>query len=151
MTESPMRLMPRSRLGRSFKSSFGSELSDPFEAMMDRFFAIMLTLIGAAALGLLFIVVAHAHGVEQWIANQQLSDPELRTYCCGPSDCHQLSDGAVIETEDGYLVPVVQGQEFVAAKRALPFAPDGHYHACYRYDDPQHNTVRCLIVPPPSS
>jgi hypothetical protein len=119
--------------------------------MMDRFFAIMLTLIGAAALGLLFIVVAHAHGVEQWIADQQLSDPVLRTYCCGPSDCQQLSDGAVIETGDGYLVPVVQGQEFVAAKRALPFAPDGHYHACYRYDDAQHNTVRCLIVPPPSS
>jgi hypothetical protein len=91
--------------------------------MMDRFFAIMLTLIGAAALGLLFIVVAHAHGVEQWIADQQLSDPVLRTYCCGPSDCQQLSDGAVIETGDGYLVPVVQGQEFVAAKRALPFAP----------------------------
>jgi hypothetical protein len=119
--------------------------------MMDRFFAVMLTLIGEAALGLLFIVVAHAHGVEQWIANQQLSDPVLRTYCCGPSDCHQLSDGAVIETADGYLVPVMQGEEFVAAKRALPFAPDGHYHACYRYDDAQHDTVRCLIVPPPSS
>jgi hypothetical protein len=64
----------------------------------------MLTLIGAAALGLLFIVVAPAHGVEQWIADQQLSDPVLRTYCCGPSDCQQLSDGAVIETEGGYLV-----------------------------------------------
>jgi hypothetical protein len=50
-----------------------------------------------------------------------------------------------------WCVPVVQGREFVAAKRALPFAPDGHYHACYRYDDAQHNTVRCLIVPPPSS
>ena len=111
----------------------------------------MLTLIGAAALGLLFIVVAHAHDVEQWIADQQLSDPVLRTYCCSPSDCQQLSDGAVIETEGGYLVPVVQGREFVAANRALPFAPDGHYHACYRYDDARHNTVRCLIVPPPSS
>jgi hypothetical protein len=51
----------------------------------------MLTLIGAAALGLLFIVVAHAHGVGQWIADQQLSDPVLRTYWCGPSDCRQLS------------------------------------------------------------
>jgi hypothetical protein len=111
----------------------------------------LLALIGAAALGLLFIVVAHAHGVEQWIADQQLSDPVLRTYCCGPSDCHQLSDGAVTQTEGGYLVPVVQGREFVAAKRALPFAPDGHYHACYRYYDARHNTVRCLIVPPPSS
>jgi hypothetical protein len=120
-------------------------------AMMDRFFAIMFTLIGAAALAFLFIVVAYAHGVEQWIADQQLSDPVLRTYCCGPSDCQQLSNGTVIETEGGYLVPVVQGREFVAAKRALPFAPDGHYHACYRYDDAQHNTVRCLIVPPPSS
>jgi hypothetical protein len=38
----------------------------------------MLTLIGAAALGLLFVVVAHAHGVERWIADQQLSDPVFR-------------------------------------------------------------------------
>jgi hypothetical protein len=98
-------------------------------------------------------VSAYAHGNEQFIADQGMSDPVSKKGCCGPSDCYVLADGTVRLSKGGYWVPVgVHDPEFVPERRAMPFSPDGHFHVCYDLDESGPRAVRCLIVPPsPSS
>jgi len=99
----------------------------------------------------MLIGVAYAHEGEQWIADKQLNDPVSKQFCCGPRDCSRLDDDLVEIVNGGYRVGNMYGPpEFVPEQRALPFSPDGHYHACFA-PDPTKNHVRCFIVPPPPS
>jgi len=94
---------------------------------------------------------AWGHEGEQWISDKQLTDPVSRMWCCGPNDCSQLDEDAVEKVPGGYRVGNMYGPpEFVPEKRALPYSPDGHYHACFA-PDPAKDHVRCFIVPPPPS
>jgi len=107
-----------------------------------------------------FLVLAAlvlAHDAEQWIADKALTDPSSNQFCCGPSDCTVLPDDAVAEVKDGYQVTITPREigepalkQFVPYSRALPFAPDARYHACFRYQDGKKE-IRCFIVPPGQS
>ena len=111
---------------------------------------------------------ANGHDSEQWIANKALHDPVSGTFCCGPSDCRVLADNEVKEVKGGFQVNMhvskeyqttaIQGQyvisEFIPYARTLPFADDGHYHACVRWTNDDATllpNIRCFIVPPGSS
>jgi len=105
---------------------------------------------------LLWMPQARAHEGEQWIAEKSLSDPVSKQFCCGPLDCHQLKDGDVAEVSGGYRVFIDELHDavFVPYARALPVAPDGHFHACitWRYNErgaiTDERTLRCFIAPP---
>ena len=107
-------------------------------------------------LGMLVVSPAvHAHDAEQWIANKQLTDPVSKQFCCGPIDCNALEEGKVQEVEGGYSVSIDAWYgysgftEFVPYNRAMPFAPDGRFHACITRD--QKSKIRYFIVPPNGS
>lgn len=100
---------------------------------------------------LFFLGYAVGHEGEQWVADKQLNDPVSHEYCCGPSDCHTLPDNYVSEVRGGYKVIIDQDHDaiFIPYARALPFAPDGHYHICSAVTAREH--PRCFIVPSPPS
>jgi len=108
-------------------------------------------------IAILFSTPAWAHGPEQWIADKQLVDPVSHKFCCGPSDCHALSDGDVQEVVGGYSVKEDDdlAPEFIPYSRALPVAPDGRFHRCGMFAKswgyPGQHTTRCFITPPGSS
>ena len=105
---------------------------------------------------LLLTAVAYAHDTEQWIADKELHDPVTKYFCCGPLDCSALEDGAVKEVEGGFQVHVKSNarmgdvvDEMIPYQRAMPFSPDGHYHACISWDNETGKpNIRCFIIPP---
>ena len=116
----------------------------------------------------LLLTFAYAHDSEQWIANKQLHDPVSGTFCCGPSDCRALNDDEVSEVQGGFHVHMrvskqdettaIQGKdvidETIPYARTLPFADDGHYHACVRWINDGTKllpSIRCFITPPGST
>ena len=103
-----------------------------------------------AALMILLADLAQAHEGEQWINDKQLTDPATGQFCCGPLDCRILPDEAVEIVPGGYQVVIDSGTNFIPENRALPLAPDGHYHICVAKDD-QVEHVRCFITPPQAS
>jgi len=112
----------------------------------------LTTFVAACAL---FSYAAQAHDSEQWIANKKLVDPVSKTFCCGPADCRVLDDNDVKEVSGGFVVrvgtEVIDFTETVPYSRAMPFSPDGHYHACVGWEYPNIPKIRCFIVPPGSS
>ncbi len=97
---------------------------------------------------------AHAHDDEQWIAKKLLKDPISHSFCCGPADCRALADGDVKEVAGGFAVhmstypEMPDIDEVIPYSRAMPFAPDGRYHACLGWNYPNIPKIRCLVVPP---
>ncbi len=107
---------------------------------------------------ILVVGIAHAHDSEQWIADKKLADPVSRSFCCGPVDCQALDDGDVKEVAGGFAVRFKTGligigdvNETIPYSRAMPFAPDGRYHACLGWTYPNKPKIRCFITPPGSS
>ncbi len=100
---------------------------------------------------------AHAHDSEQWIAKKLLRDPISGQFCCGPADCRALEDGDVKEVTGGFAVhmstypEMPDIDEVIPYSRAMPFAPDGRYHACLGWNYPNIPKIRCLIIPPGST
>lgn len=104
---------------------------------------------------ILWVLPAYAHGPEQWIADNHLRDPKSKAFCCGPSDCHELGDGAVQEAPGGWIVKEENEitSENIPYERGLPVSPDGRFHRCgttLNAVDALHFyfQTRCFIVPP---
>ena len=100
---------------------------------------------------------AGAHGSEQWIADDKLTDAEGKT-CCGPTDCHRIDDDAI--TPAGDVVLIQERNE--SAQDAFPVnqiqyvSRDGLWHRCgYRTGNAKFDPdwrftekTKCLIGPP---
>jgi hypothetical protein len=122
-----------------------------------RAIALAFALTVFVAVCLLFAFAARAHDSEQWIADKHLRDPVSKGFCCGPTDCRVLDDNDVKEVSGGFLVHMktevtdTDLTEVVPYNRAMPFAPDGRYHACLGWTYPNIPKIRCFIIPPGSS
>ncbi len=105
---------------------------------------------------LLLAALILVHDEEGWIAKKQLKDPVSGSFCCGPVDCRVLDDGDVKEVNGGFAVHMktqvgTDLNEVIPYDRAMPFAPDGRYHACLGWTYPNKPKIRCFIIPPGST
>lgn len=96
-------------------------------------------------LALLSAFCALAHGPENWIAEEDLSNPVTGKWCCGPKDCQVVPSSAVREVPGGYVIQATPDApvEFVPENQVMPVAPDGQYHRCGSPYD-----IRCFFTPP---
>ena len=100
------------------------------------------TLTGLAAMAMVTLQLAYAHGPAEWIQRGGYKNA-LGELCCGERDCFELSDAEVKVTPVGYLV--VSTQEVVPFHEATP-SPTGTYWRCY-----WGGKRKCFFAPPGSS
>jgi hypothetical protein len=97
------------------------------------------TLIGLAALAMISLSAAYAHGPAEWIQRGGYKNlaGEL---CCGERDCLELADGDVKVTPAGYLVKSTK--EVIPFDEATP-SPTGTYWRCQ-----WGGARKCFFAPP---
>lgn len=82
-----------------------------------------------------------AHGDAAWIqAEPRYRDAE-GIHCCGPTDCAAMPEGAVEETERGYLIKAT-GELIDWTAKGVYVSRDDHFWSCFR-----GGRTRCLFVP----
>ena len=84
------------------------------------------TFTGLAAMAMLSLQLAYAHGPAEWIQRGGYKNA-AGELCCGERDCIELSTGDVTRTPAGYFV--VSTKEIVPFSEATP-SPDGRYWRC---------------------
>jgi hypothetical protein len=67
--------------------------------------------------------------------------------CCANHDCQQLSDAAISERKDGYVVNQT-GEVVAYADKRIKDSPDGLYHWCAHPAGLDAGHTICLFVPP---
>jgi hypothetical protein len=99
------------------------------------------TLTGLAAMAMLSLQLAYAHGPAEWIQRGGFKNA-LGELCCGERDCFELSEADVKVTPAGYFV--ISTKEIVPFSEATP-SPTGTYWRC------QWGGMRKCFFAPPSS
>lgn len=66
--------------------------------------------------------------------------------CCSDFDCREVSDAAVEERPEGYVI-VATGEVIPMTDRKVRPSPDGVFHWCSRGGRDESATI-CLFVPP---
>jgi hypothetical protein len=84
------------------------------------------TLAGLAAMAMLSLQLAYAHGPAEWIQRGGYKNA-AGELCCGERDCFELADADVKVTPAGYHV--ISIGETVPFSEATP-SPDGHFWRC---------------------
>ena len=100
------------------------------------------TLTGLAAMAMLSLQLAYAHGPAEWIQRGGYKNA-AGELCCGERDCSELSDADVMITREGYFV--ISIKEIVTFSEATP-SPDGHYWRCQ-----WGGSRKCFFAPPNST
>ena len=115
------------------------------------------TLTGLAAVAMLSLQLAYAHGPAAWIqrGGYQNAAGEL---CCGERDCGELVAGTIVPTPQGYKVDAFftgatdageaftqEVHEIVPYSEAQP-SPDGTYWRCQ-----WGGARKCFFAPPQST
>ena len=100
------------------------------------------TLAGLAAVAMLSLTFAHAHGPAEWIQRGGFKNG-VGELCCGERDCAELTDADVKITPAGYLV--VSLNETIPFSEATP-SPTGTYWRCY-----WGGKRKCFFAPPNST
>jgi hypothetical protein len=118
-------------------------------------FTIVFTVFVIIVALMTILSTAYAHDEHQFVADKMLRDPVSGAFCCGPVDCHVLGDNDVKEVSGGFAVhmktDVIDFDETIPYNRAMPFSPDGRYHACVGWTYPNIPKIRCFIIPLPNS
>jgi len=100
------------------------------------------TLTGLAAMAMLSLQLAYAHGPAEWIQRGGFKNA-LGELCCGERDCFELAEADVKITPAGYFV--ISTKETVPFSEATP-SPTGTYWRC------QWGGMRkCFFAPPGST
>jgi hypothetical protein len=100
------------------------------------------TLAGLAALAMLSLSFAYAHGPAEWIQRGAYKNA-AGELCCGERDCFELAEADVKITPAGYLV--VSTKELIPFSEATP-SPTGTYWRCY-----WGGKRKCFFAPPGSA
>jgi hypothetical protein len=104
--------------------------------------ATRFTLTGLAAMAMLSLQFAYAHGPAEWIQRGGFKNA-LGELCCGERDCFELSSDDVKITSAGYYV--VSIKEVVPFSEATP-SPTGTYWRCQ-----WGGQRKCFFAPPNST
>jgi len=99
-------------------------------------------LAGFAAMAVLSLSYAHAHGPAEWIQRGGYKNG-VGELCCGERDCFELSSADVKITSSGYLV--ISLKEVVPFSEATP-SPTGTYWRCQ-----WGGQRKCFFAPPNST
>ncbi len=99
-------------------------------------------LAGFAAVAVLSLSYAHAHGPAEWIQRGGYKNG-VGELCCGERDCFELSSADVKITSSGYLV--ISLKEVVPFSEATP-SPTGTYWRCQ-----WGGQRKCFFAPPNST
>jgi hypothetical protein len=67
--------------------------------------------------------------------------------CCANNDCQQVSDKAIEEQKDGYVI-LSTGEVVAYGDKRIKDSPDGEYHWCAHPSGPDVGHTICLFVPP---
>ena len=97
------------------------------------------TLTGLAAMAMLSLQLAYAHGPAEWIQRGEYKNA-LGVLCCGERDCAELSSADVRITSAGYYV--ISIKETVPFSEATP-SPTGTYWRCQ-----WGGHRKCFFAPP---
>ena len=100
------------------------------------------TLTGLAAMAMLSLQLAYAHGPAEWIQRGEYRNA-LGELCCGERDCTELSSTDVEVTSAGYYVASVR--EMIPFSEATP-SPTGTYWRCE-----WGGRRKCFFAPPQGS
>ena len=82
------------------------------------------------------------------LAHEAASGFKYPLECCSNHDCRQVSDAAVTERTDGYVIQAT-GERVQSTDPRLRDSPDGVYHWCSAQGAGNTRTI-CLFVPPHS-
>ncbi|MES0207902.1 hypothetical protein NKJ93_02230 [Mesorhizobium sp. M0028] len=66
--------------------------------------------------------------------------------CCSFTDCRQISEGAVSETPQGYVIKLT-GEVIPYGDKRLKQSKDEFYHQCTKGGDPKAPKSICLYTP----
>jgi hypothetical protein len=82
------------------------------------------------------------------LAHEAASGFKYPLECCSDQDCRQVSDAAVTERTDGYVIKAT-GERVKYTDPRIRDSPDGVYHWCSAQGADDTRTI-CLFVPPHS-
>lgn len=86
--------------------------------------------------------------ITQGLAHEAKSGWTYPTACCSGIDCREVSDKAISERPEGYVI-VGTGEVLAYKDARVRDSPDGEYHWCSIGGAANTKTV-CLFVPPRS-
>lgn len=86
--------------------------------------------------------------ISQGLAHEAKSGWTYPTACCSGIDCREVSDKAISERPEGYVI-VGTGEVLAYKDARVRDSPDGEYHWCSIGGAANTKTV-CLFVPPRS-